>query len=76
MDVISYRIVVGFVGLIGLLCAGGLVYLSVVGKPPSETLVCIGGTALGTLATILTGPKPPREPPLPPTGNGPTVSIK
>jgi len=61
MDANVIRLVVVFLGSIGLLCCGGMVYLSAVGREPPSALVSTAAGTVGALAGILAAQKERRE---------------
>ncbi len=54
-DVWTHRLCVGLVGACALLAAGGIIVLSVVGKPVPEGLTVLAGGGLGALGGMLAG---------------------
>lgn len=60
MDRNVILMVVGFLGGIGLLCVGGMVYLSHHGKEPPQALIAIASASIGSLSGILAAQKDSR----------------
>ena len=52
-DTWIYRIVVGSLGLVVLLCVIGAIVLSAMGKTAPELLIALGSAAVGALAGLL-----------------------
>ena len=55
----SYRIVVCTLCLIAIISLSGGIYLSIIEKPIPESLIALGGNAIGALAGLL-APSPIR----------------
>ncbi|CAD5983674.1 hypothetical protein [Planktothrix agardhii] len=56
----SYRIVVCTLCLIAIISLSGGIYLSIIEKPIPESLIALGGNAIGALAGLL-APSPIRN---------------
>jgi hypothetical protein len=48
-----YRIVVGSLGIVVIICVIGAIYLTAVGKTAPEILIALGSAAVGALAGLL-----------------------
>ena len=67
LDVPTTRMVAGFLGATCLLCVGGILYLSAIGKEPHLAIVITLSSAIGSLVGILVPNRSessrPQEPP-------------